>query len=189
MLNFSLLLWLAVVVGLAWAVGAYSRLSRMREQALRARASLLKYGKLYQVLAHPWQAGAGVAFDGSVRTWTDMGSAGMAPLKNLFVAVQALQESLAAWECSSPSQVRNKTIGGALDAVQSCVDVLASAPEDLAGALWPVDERSRWLDLAADIRVRRSRYNAYASELNEAVSQMPAAVIARLLGLQEWELV
>lgn len=186
--NFSLVLWLAVVVCLAWAVGAYSRLNRMREQAARARASLLKYCKLYLMHAEPLSVRAGIAFGEREHVAPATRNAGAVPLRNLVTAVWALQAPLAAWEGqASSNQGPAKAFGTALDAVQSCVEALVSAPDDLAGALWPTEERNRWLDLATDVRVRRSRYNAYASELNEATLQMPAAFLARLLGIQVWE--
>lgn len=188
-LNFSLLLWLAVVLCLAWAVGAYSRLNRMREQAQRARASLLKYCKLYPVLTAQWQTRLGMVDVWSAASAMPVGMEHNTALLQLFAAVRALQTPLTAWEASAGGAKPHGGLGGALDAVQSCVDALASAPDDLAGALWPTDERSRWLDLAADIRIRRGRYNVYASELNEAALQMPAAIMARLLGIQMWELV
>lgn len=189
MLNVSLLLWLAVALGLAWAVGVYSRLNRLREQAVRARASLLKYCRLFPVLAEQWQTRLGMDSGGSAPSAAQLGAEHNAALTQLFAAVRALQKSLADWDAPTFGPGHHGGLGAALEAVQTGVDGLASAPEDLAGALWPVDERNRWLDLAADVRVRRSRYNAYASELNEAVLQVPAALMARLLGISTWELV
>lgn len=188
-MNLSLVIWVVVAVCLAWTVGAYSRLNRMREQAVRARASLLKYSKHYQVLAAQWQSRLGIAGDGSGISQDAFAGVGNTALKNLFLAVQALQAPLAAWD-EHPTRLQSDgALGKALDAVQVCVDALVSAPEDLAGSQWPTEERGRWVDLLADIRVRRSRYNAYASELNEAASQMPAALIARLTGMRVLELV
>lgn len=188
-MNLSLVIWMVVAVCLAWAVGAYSRLNRMREQVVRARASLLKYSKLYQALAEQWQSRLGIAGDWSGSAPAALAGVRNTALKNLFLAVQALQAPLAAWDEHPTRLQRDSTLGDALDAVQACVDALASAPEDLAGAQWPTEERGRWTDLLADIRVRRNRYNVYASELNEAASQMPAALIARLAGIRVWELV
>ena len=179
---------MGVAVCLAWAVGAYSRLNRMREQVVRARVSLLKYCKLYHVLMTQWQARLGVVHDGDASASAVGGNEDLIPWKRLLVAIATLQQPLAAWEAQPTDCAQVGPLGAALDVVQSCVDALASAPEDLAGALWPADERSRWLELVADIRLRRSRYNVYASEMNEAVAQMPAAVIARLAGIPIWGL-
>ena len=188
MVNLSLLIWMGVAVCLAWAVGAYSRLNRMREQVVRARASLLKYCKLYPVLLAQWQARLGMAHGmDAVSAAVGTGN-GSVPLQNLSHAIDALQTPLAAWEAHAADPALVAALGGALDAVQSCVDAMASAPDDLAGALWPADERTRWLELVADIRLRRSRYNVYASEMNEAVAQMPATLIARLAGIPIWGL-
>lgn len=187
LVNLSLLIWGGLAICLAWAVGAYSRLNRMREQVLRARASLLKYCKQYAALMSEWDARIGLVQqdlpDGSARIDRE----GLAPLANLTAAITALQRPLAAWESQLTERVSQTELGVALDAVQSCIEALASAPEDLAGALWPAEERSRWLELVADIRLRRNRYNVYASEMNEAVGQMPAALIARLVGIGTWE--
>lgn len=186
-MNLSLLIWMGVAVILAWAVGAYSRLSRMREQVVRARASLLKHCKRYPELAAHWQARWGaddapaqspsvVAAHASFQAW-----------ENLAAAIGAMQAPLAAWESQPRSREQASALASALNTIQSAVDALASAPEDLAGALWPAEELRRWVELVADVRLRRSRYNAYASEMNEAAEQMPAAVIARLAGLPTWE--
>ncbi len=177
--NLSLLIWMGVAVCLAWVVGAYSRLNRMREQVVRARASLLKYCKQYPVLLSQWQARLGA---------TAEPISGSLPWQNLSAAIAALQAPLAAWESQVAGPTQADTLPAALDAIQSCVDALASAPEDLAGALWPAEERGRWIALVADVRLRRSRYNVYASEMNEAAGQMPASVIARLAGIPIWEL-
>lgn len=186
--NLSLLIWMGVAVCLAWAVGAYSRLNRMREQVVRARASLLKYCKLYPVLLAPWQARLGALDAEPSNAATTGSSASFSPWKNLSAAIAALQAPLAAWEAQPVARAPTGALGAALDAVQSCVEALASEPEDLAGALWPAEERSRWMELVADIRLRRSRYNVYASEMNEAAAQMPATLIARLAGIPIWEL-
>lgn len=173
---------------LAWAVGAYSRLNRMREQVVRSRVSLLKYCKLYPVLLAQWQARLGAMDAASVQASMSDPGVSFLPWKNLSDAIATLQIPLAAWEVQPIARAPVGALGAALDVVQSCVDALASAPEDLAGALWPAEERSRWMELVADIRLRRSRYNVYASEMNEAVAQMPAALIARLAGIPIWEL-
>lgn len=180
------MIWMGLAVCLAWVVGAYSRLNRMREQVVRARASLLKYCKLYQVLMVQWQARLGLVHTEDAGATLAVNSAGGIPLRNLSAAIAALQQPLAAWESDPADRAQDGALGAALDVVQSCVDALASAPEDLAGALWPAEERSRWMELVADIRLRRSRYNVYASEMNEAVAQMPAALIARLAGIPIW---
>lgn len=186
--NLSLVIWILVAICLAWAVGAYSRLNRMREQVIRARASLLKYCKLYPPLMAQWQARMGVTSDGVVDASCSDGVSASMPLQNLSAAIAALQEPLAAWEAHPTGRTQDGALAAALDAIQTCVDALASAPEDLAGALWPADERGRWTELVADVRLRRSRYNVYASEMNEAVAQMPAALIARLSGIPMWGL-
>lgn len=187
-MNLSLLIWMGVAVCLAWAVGAYSRLNRMREQVVRARASLLKHCKRYpELAAHGqtrWGAEDALAQSPSVITAHDGGSLAW---KNLAAAIGAMQAPLAAWEAQPSSREKASALALALDTIQSGVDALASAPEDLAGALWPAEERARWVELVADVRLRRSRYNAYASEMNEAAEQMPATVIARLAGLPMWE--
>lgn len=187
-MNLSLTIWMGLAVCLAWAVGAYSRLNRMREQVVRARASLLKYCKLYPVLMAQWQTRWGELNIGDADASVAAHSSGGSSLRNLSAAITALQQPLAAWEADPADRAQDGALAAALDAVQSCVDALASAPEDLAGALWPAEERSRWMELVADIRLRRSRYNVYASEMNEAVAQMPAALIARLAGIPVWGL-
>ncbi|TXH86394.1 MAG: hypothetical protein E6Q78_17205 [Rhodoferax sp.] len=185
-MNLSLLIWMALAVCLAWAVGAYSRLNRMREQVLRARASLLKYCKQYAAWMSEWDTQVGLLQDGLASVSVPVSRGGLAPLGNLVAAITALQQPIEAWESQLTGEVHQAELGRALDAVQSCVEAIASAPEDLAGALWPTEERNRWLGLVADVRLRRNRYNVYASEMNEAVGQMPAALIARLAGIGPW---
>lgn len=179
---------MGVAVSLAWAVGAYSRLNRMREQVVRARASLLKYCKQYPILLSQWEARLGAMDSPAVQVAVVGSSASSLPWQNLKAAIIALQEPLAAWESLAVGRAHAGALAAAMDAVQSCVDTLASAPEDLAGALWPAEERGRWIALVADVRLRRSRYNVYATEMNEAVGQMPATVIARLAGITNREL-
>ncbi len=180
---------MGIAVCLAWAVGAYSRLNRMREQVLQARASVLKYCKLYPALLSQWQTDFGDMNAQPANTAAISGQgAGFLPWKNLSDAILALQTPLAAWEVPSATCAQANALSAALDEVQSCVEALASVPEDLAGAVWPVEERGRWMALVADIRLRRSRYNVYANEMNEAAAQMPAALIARVAGISIWGL-
>lgn len=175
--NFSLLVWGGFAVVLAWAVGAYSRLNRLRDQMVRSRSSMLKYAGMYRGLCNenPIQQGDNSGAD-----------SGSQLLSALHRAVEMLQKPLADWEKDTRNQQAAQAFGKALDAVQAGIETLVTVPEDLAGARWPQEERTRWIELAADVRIRRSRYNVQVGELREAAEQMPAALMARVTGTLPW---
>jgi LemA protein len=176
--NLSLLVWIGFALVLAWAVGAYSRLNRLRDQMVGSRNSLLKYAAMYKSLCNQ---GLGL---------TDESGDGGDPVAQLLPALrraaEALQQPMAEWVRDAKSPHAAKEFGRALDAVQTSIDALAAAPDDLAGARWPQEDRNRWTELAADVRIRRSRYNVQVGELREAVAQMPASAMARLTGISAW---
>ena len=177
--NLSLLVWIGFALVLAWAVGAYSRLNRLRDQMVRSRNSLLKYAGMYKSLCNQ-----GPMLHAEVGGTDDDPVAQLLPA--LRMAVDALQSPMAAWERDTKSLNADKVFGTALDAVQTSIEALAAAPDDLAGARWPQEERNRWTELAADVRIRRIRYNVQVGELREAVEQMPATLMARLTGISAW---
>ena len=171
--NFSLLVWGGFALVLAWAVGAYGRLNRLRDQMVRSRSSMLKYAGMYQ----------GLCNENPLLQGADPGSQLLLALHG---AVGVLQKPLADWEKDARNQQAAKAFGTALDAVQTGIETLAAAPDDLAGACWPQEERTRWTELAADVRIRRCRYNVQVGELREAAEQMPASLMARITGTLPW---
>lgn len=188
-MNISLLIWIGFAVGLAWAVGAYSRLNRLRDQVVRARTSLLKYSRQYDEMLKGGRAQDPIQSDDTeVRLASDLQASG-GMLEELKIAVDGLQALLLEWDGAGTQHAVPTGIGAAYDRVQASVEALASAPADLAGELWPPAERMRWTELTADIRMRRTRYNVHAADLNEAAAQMPAALLARMLGVSAWEFV
>ncbi len=176
--NISLMVWVAFALMLAWAVGAYSRLNRLRDQMVRSRNSMLKYALMYRGLSQQVIA--------TERSAVSSGDPINELLPALYVAVDALEAPLVMWERDALNRQAAQALGKALDLVQSCIDALVATPDDLAGARWPQDECRQWVELAADIRIRRSRYNVHVAELHEAVEQMPASALARLMGLGAW---
>ena len=176
--NFSLLVWGGFALVLAWAVGAYSRLNRLRDQMVRSRSSMLKYAAMYRSLCNDKHLPQG---DRSASA-----DPGGQLLSALHAAVEALQKPLADSEKDAKDPGAAQALGAALDVVQSGIEALAAVPDDLAGARWPLEERNRWIELAADVRIRRSRYNVQVGELREAVEQMPAALLARVTGTSAW---
>jgi hypothetical protein len=184
--NLSLVVWVGCALMLAWVVGAYSRLSRLRDQMVRSKISLLKYAAMYKSLCNQFQVSTETSAQPSDAIRVDE-SAPMADLLlGLVSAVAALQQPMVDWTTNGYRRGSAKSLGNALDTIHSCIEALAAAPDDLAGTRWPLEERSLWTELAEDVRIRRSRYNVHALELKEAVEQMPAAVLARLAGIHAW---
>ena len=140
---------------------------------------MLKYVGMYRGLC---DQAAGIE-----RTTISSGDSGTELLPALYLVVDALQSPLGMGERDASNTQTAMALGKALDLVQASIDALVTAPEDLAGARWPQEECRKWVELAGNVRIRRSRYNVHVLELREAVEQMPAVLLARLFGINAWE--
>lgn len=157
--NLSLWAWIGLAIVAAWGVGAYSRLLRLRLSAEQARSSLRKY--LLRCRDIP---------EGEF-------TAVKVPMMAELLQVASLAEQ---WGRDPSSDAVPPGLGAAIDHVAQGLTQIRSEPEDLAGALLPEELLKTWESLLADISARRIRYNVHASELNEALLQVPASLLARL---------
>lgn len=164
--NLSLWVWVGVAMLVAWVVGAYGRLQRLRDNAQRARASMLKYLVRYGEESVTVEA------------------QGLQRLRESAQAVVSLSEQ---WGRDHRSTRVPQGLGIALDQLRHEVDTLRHQPEDLAGALLPSEVLRKWEGMMDDVASRRVRYNVHVDELNDAVAQAPASLLARFTGMTEWE--
>lgn len=164
--NLSLWVWVGIAVLAAWAVGAYSRLHRLRENATRARSSLLKYLVRYR----------------------DALPAGSVPdSESLLDALRRVAMLSEQWERDVRTTRVPAELGAALEHVRLELDKMRNQPGDLAGALFPPEVLDTWDALMADVTSRRARYNVHVEELNDAIAQAPASFLARLTGIVSWD--
>lgn len=165
--NLSLWIWVLVAVAVAWSVGAYSRLLRLRDGAVRARASLIKH-----LLRYHAQISAIISTQSAL---------------DLADAMQTIAMLAAQWERDVRNGAVPTGLGMAIDEVWQRIGRVRVQPDDLAGAPIPPDLLAAWDELGIDVTARRTRYNVHVAELNEAVTQLPTRFLARLTGMTPWE--
>ena len=164
--NLSLWVWAGLAVLAAWSVGAYSRLQRLRQSAEQARSFLRKHLLRCSELVDSIDNGAAAP--------------GLTSLRQ----VSELAEH---WGRDPKCVEVPAGLGEAIDCIELTLAQLRQQPEDLAGAVLPVELVTAWVTLEADIAARRMRYNVHVAELNEALLQMPARVLAHSIGMRTWE--
>lgn len=165
-MNLSLWIWVGLAVVAAWVVGAYGRLLRLREKAEQARNSLRKHLLRCREIA---------------------GSATEGPTYAVLDDMRQIAALAEQWGKDASRSAVPPELGVAIDRAAQGVMQLRQQPEDLAGALMPPELLSSWESLVADIAARRMRYNVHVAELNEALLQIPASLLARITMMQTWE--
>ena len=168
--------WIAFAILVFWALGAYNRLVRLRAQVKQQfgplQAVLLDYQEVVQQ--------AVTAAAAAPQLWDLPGTADLGHSYWTRLQVAAGLSTVAI------AHMQNHTLEQ--DSAQSLHDAAAELQDAWAALTHPdvyfiniPDHlKQRWLDLDLLVQPELSRFNAAIHEYNQAISQYPAALLARL---------
>ncbi len=177
-MNYSLLLWLTLAVGLFWCVGVYNRLMRMRAQGLDAWVTVEKELQQYADLVSG-QASLLVAAKANNRSVDPVSD--WSKLTAVWREMdQALKEAVTAPLAEEPLA----RLATCLDELRRAWAAVCEAPADLAGPIVPDTLRSRWETVALSVEASCNRFNHMMKMYNQALTQFPASLIVGLLAFK-----
>lgn len=178
----SVMLGLSIAVVSFWAMGAYNRLMRLRSQGMAAFAAMEGWFAQYVLLVNvnapegmgaATETGHGAGACSTAAAWADL--------------------KLAAEQFNVALQVAHTQAlhGPTLRALQTALATLLSSwirlrelPLDLAGPALPLTLQVQWEQLAFQAELARTEFNHRLACYNEAISQFPALLMARILGFK-----
>jgi len=167
-MNASILLWLLLAVVFFWVYGLNNRLGRMRARSLDALDSLEKHMRQYRVLLHNYLA---PDQDELPARW-----------QRLVDALNTLDAELKDVRATPLSGTGLGRLWRAFEALQAAWISLVKAPIDVAGVVVSDALRTEWEASTFKVLSARGGVNGILSKYNEAVGQVPARWLARLLG-------
>lgn len=164
----SIVLWLVLAIVIFWAYGLNSRLGRMRVRSIDAMGSLEKHMRQYSVLIH-----------GHVKT-----SEEDLPVRwqRVIDLLQTLESELKDMKSVPLSGTNLAHLWRSFEALQTAWTSLVKAPIDVAGIVVSDSLREDWEATTFKVLSARSGVNGILEKYNEAVMQIPARWLARLLG-------
>ncbi len=167
-MHVSIVMWLLLAIIFFWVYGVNSRLGRMRARCLDAMGSLEKHMRQYAVLLQDHVKSNDDELPPRWQRVMDMLGTLEAELKD------ARQLSL--------SGVSLGRVWRSFEGLQTAWTSLVRAPIDVAG--WVVSDqlRENWDATTFKVLSARSGLNGLLAKYNEAVSQIPARWLSRLLG-------
>jgi hypothetical protein len=167
-MNGSILLWLLFAVVFFWAYGLNNRLGRMRARSLDALDSLEKHMRQYAGLVQSYVA---CGQDELPVRW-----------QRLMDALNTLDAELKDVRTTPLSGTGLGRLWRAFEALQAAWTSLVKAPIDVAGVVVSDALRTDWDATTFKVLSTRGGVNGILSKYNEAVGQVPARWMARLLG-------
>jgi LemA protein len=182
MLNFSLWFWIVLLLLLFWAVGAYNRLVRLRIEVRKAFA-VWDEQLVRQVV---WVQGClpESMRDGMQTSPADLQDAVTAVWARLYAASDQFAAALAH---ARPAVADVSTMAGLVLAYEAMRSALAVAlAEALALDAVPSAEQlqTRWMRLLHQALPLRTAFNETAQAYNQAITQFPASIVARVAGFR-----
>jgi LemA protein len=170
-MNGFVLFWGCVALCVFWAVGAYNRLVRLRAQTSLAFAAVNEHFTKYVVLV---RANASSAADDS-----------------LSLAWRGVESAATQFEVSLASVNQRPLDAAAMGAMNAAYAALCASwarlqeePPDLAGERMPEALQQNWAQLAAVMTPVINDFNRLVTAYNQAISQFPANLLARLFGFR-----
>ena len=164
----SIVLWLLLVTIFFWVYGLNNGLGRMRSRSLDALGSLQKHMRQYAIL---------------LKVYIPVPEAELPPRwQRLMDMLQTLEAELKDAGVAPLSGLGLGRLWRSFEGLQSSWVSLVRAPIDVAGLVVSDQLREEWEASTFKVMSARSGVNGILSKYNEAVSQVPARWIARLLG-------
>jgi LemA protein len=158
----SVFLWIGVAVLLFWAVGAYNRLVRLRSQGLTAFAVLEGLVNQFVPMASPEVTDSAALVAAADQCRVALKMCRSQPLNGATIsALTIAYETM----CLSWSRQRART----------------PEPSSLAQ---PEIVPLQWEQLVVQAELARADFNKAVARYNAAVTQFPAALLARLFGFR-----
>ena len=170
--------WIVAAVALFWAVGGYNRLVRLRSDANAAfaqlEAELAKQVKLVHACVPPEEEQAQSQFAGGSAVWGGLQG-----------AAAQLQASLSSARAKPLDPDRIAALGAAQEVLGMAWDrAERDDAHDLAGPRLPADFSSERQQLERMAMAATERFNEAIVQYNDAIAQVPAALLAWLFGFQ-----
>lgn len=167
-MHVSIVLWLLLAIVFFWAYGLNSRLGRMRTRCLDAMGSLEKHMRQYVVLLQD-----------HVKTNEDELPPRWQRVMDMLTTLEAELKDVRQASLSGVSLGR---LWRAFEGLQTAWTSLIKAPIDVAGLVVSDQLREHWDATTFKVMSARSGLNGLLVKYNEAVLQVPARWMARLLG-------
>lgn len=177
-MNYSLLLWMTLAVGLFWCVGVYNRLMRMRAKGLDALVAVEKELRQYEELVRA----QGLLFaaqplenqpDDPIPLWS-----------SLSVACQEMDHALKDAVSMPLAEEPLSRLATRLGDLHRAWAAVCDTPADLAGPIVPDALRSRWESIELSVETSRKGFNQMMKMYNQALNQFPASLLVGVLAFQ-----
>ena len=164
----SIVLWLVLAIVFFWVYGLNSRLGRMRARSLDAMGSLEKHMRQYSTLL---QTHINMADEDLPGRW-----------QRVVDLLQTLEAELKDVRSVPLSDAGLGRLWRSFEGLQTAWTSLVKAPIDVAGLVVSDRLREDWDATTFKVLSARSGVNGILEKYNEAVLQVPARWVARLLG-------
>jgi len=167
----ALLFWLLPALTVFWCVGLYNRLMRLRARALDALGSLEKHLRTYLSLLDaqfPEEEGSYIPLD-----WA-----------RLVATAKLLDAQCKAARLAPLQEGPLQALAATVDAVALAWQQLRSQPADLAGPVMPEAMQKLWDEAELKVRTARGGFNQIVLRYNEALQQIPARLVVRVMGFR-----
>jgi LemA protein len=167
----SLALWVFFAVGIFWGLGAYNRMMRLRAKAHHAILRVDRYLERFSALvnAHLGSPHGELESNAWMRLVGTLGD---------------LEAACVAAKASPLDTILVTSIELAYKAMQAAWFDLKQVPSDLAGSKIPYGLDIAWEHTTQKVGRARNQYQQAAIEYNTALSQFPANLLARIVGLK-----
>lgn len=175
----SLVLWSVLALVVFWMTGAYNRLMRLRALGLNAFHALAGWLEQYAALVRTHSPmDASDAALATVGTEPDTIASWLA----LAAAATQFSTALKAAQLQALDALRMRTLQTAWQTLQVSWMRLQETPPDLAGAALPATLLAQWSQLDAHVDAASAEFNLAVQAYNQAISQIPARLVAWLFG-------
>ncbi len=178
----TVLVWGFLSIGVFWVVGVSNRIALLRARGLDAFALVAQHISRLLPLVTEHIEWAGNPTDALPLDKAHTESGSMLQLAHQLQDWEkvARQAQGAPWERSHAVRM---TEHGAL--VMTTWGELRSRPNDLAGETLPQALVQRWVAQSLKLQMAIAHFDSTMDDFNDAISQFPALIIARILGMKK----
>ena len=176
------ILWIVAGLAVFWSVGAHNRLVRLRSQAIAAFAVVDDHFTKYVALVRS-----------NAYLMNDSGLAELIPrpADGLAHVWSGLDGALTQFEVALKMTSQRPLDAGAMGALQTAYSTLRTSwerlqnePPDLAGHRLPEVLQQEWSRISLLVASVSTDFNRLVRAYNEAITQFPASLLARLFGFK-----